>query len=58
MFEKLQAIEERYDRENAASPRSEQAAPLSSEIEAFLQGLDFEGELEPLPDPDDDPGDE
>ena len=56
----LERLEEKYDRENQqASSGSEPVAPLSPQIEEFLQGLDFGGDAEPPPDdPDDDPGDE
>ena len=55
----LSRLEEKYDRENrAAASGSAPTAPLSPQIEEFLQGLDFTGDLDPLPDPDDDPGDE
>ena len=54
----LSRLEERYDRENQQGATSvEPVAPLSPQIEEFLQGLDFGGDAEPLPDdPDDDPG--
>ena len=56
----LSRLEEKYDRENQqASSGGEPVAPLSPQIEEFLQGLDFGGDAKPLPeDPDDDPGDE
>ena len=55
----LSRLEERYDRENAQGPNADDpTAPLSPQIEEFLQGLDFGGELEAMPDPDDDPDDE
>ena len=55
----LSRLEERYDRENAREPgAAAPAIPLSPQIEEFLQGLDFDGELGPEPDPDDDPNDE
>ena len=55
----LSRLEERYDRENReASPGQAPIPPLSSQIEEFLQGLDFSGSPGPLPDPDDDPNDE
>ena len=55
----LERLEERYDRENApSSSESESVTPLSPQIEEFLQGLDFGGELNPIPDPEDDPDDE
>ena len=55
----LSRLEERYDREN--TPEADggtPTAPLSPQIEEFLQGLDFGSELDPLPDQDDDPDDE
>ena len=55
----LSRLEERYDRENSeASVGKDPIQPLSPQIEEFLQGLDFSSDLGPLPDPDDDPGDE
>jgi hypothetical protein len=55
----LERLEERYDRENApSSSESGSVTPLSPQIEEFLQGLDFGGELNPIPDPEDDPDDE
>ena len=55
----LERLEERYDRENSQpSSGGEPVAPLSPQIEEFLQGLDFGGDTGPLPDPDDDPDDE
>ena len=55
----LERLEERYDRENSqTSSGGEPVAPLSPQIEEFLQGLDFGGDTGPLPDPDDDPDDE
>ena len=55
----LGRLEERYDRENGeAASGAEPVAPLSPQIEAFLEGLDFGGSPDPLPDPDDDPDDE
>ena len=55
----LGRLEERYDRENSeAAPDAAPVAPLSPQIEAFLEGLDFGGTPDPLPDPDDDPDDE
>jgi hypothetical protein len=55
----LSRLEERYDRENAQGPNADDpTAPLSPQIEEFLQGLNFGGELEAMPDPDDDPDDE
>ena len=55
----LSRLEERYDRDNAQEPNADDpTAPLSPQIEEFLQGLDFGGELEAMPDPDDDPDDE
>ena len=55
----LSRLEERYDRENAQEPNADDpTAPLSPQIEEFLQGLNFGGELEAMPDPDDDPDDE
>ena len=55
----LGRLEERYDRENSEAARgAEPVAPLSPQIEEFLQGLDF-GEAPDSPaDPDDDPNDE
>ena len=55
----LERLEERYDREHrqALTGRSP-VTPLSPQIEEFLEGLDFGGATGPLPDPDDDPGDE
>ena len=55
----LARLEERYDRENAREPDGgAPVTPLSPQIEEFLQGLDFDGELGPEPDPDDDADDE
>ena len=55
----LGRLEERYDRENSeAASGAAPVAPLSPQIEEFLQGLDFGGAPDPLPDPDDDPNDE
>ena len=56
----LGRLEEKYDRENQqASTGEAPVAPLSPQIEEFLQGLDFGGEPDALPDdPDDDPNDE
>ena len=56
----LSRLEERYDQENAPPSAASlpPVAPLSPQIEEFLQGLDFTGDLDPLPDPDDDPEDE
>ena len=55
----LSRLEERYDRDNAQEPNADDpTAPLSPQIEEFLQGLNFGGELEAMPDPDDDPDDE
>ena len=55
----LGRLEERYDKENSeAASDSAPVAPLSPQIEEFLQGLDFGGALDPPPDPDDDPDDE
>ena len=55
----LERLEERYDREyTQSSSESGPVTPLSPQIEEFLQGLDFGEELNPLPDPDDDPDDE
>ena len=55
----LSRLEERYDRENQQAATGEApVAPLSPQIEEFLQGLDFTGDLDLLPDPDDDPDDE
>ena len=55
----LSRLEERYDRENTSEADGRtSAAPLSPQIEEFLQGLDFGSELDPLPNPDDDPDDE
>ena len=55
----LSRLEERYDRENVSQPGgAAPVIPLSPQIEEFLQGLDFDGELGPEPDPDDDPNDE
>ena len=55
----LSRLEEKYDRENRqASTGGEPVPPLSPQIEEFLQGLDFSGDIDPLPDPDDDPDDE
>ena len=55
----LSRLEERYDRENAQGPEDgAPIAPLSPQIEEFLQGLDFDGEPGPTSDPDDDPDDE
>ena len=55
----LGRLEERYDKENSeAASGAAPVAPLSPQIEEFLQGLDFGGAPEPLPDPDDDPDDE
>ncbi len=55
----LERLEERYDRENRQAATGEAPLPpLSPQIEEFLQGLDFTGDLDPLPDPDDDPNDE
>ena len=55
----LSRLEEKYDRENRQEASGQPpVAPLSPQIEEFLQGLDFDGEPGPAPDPDDDPGDE
>ena len=55
----LGRLEEKYDKENAdADSGSTPVAPLSPQIEEFLQGLDFGETPGPLPDPDDDPNDE
>ena len=55
----LGRLEERYDRENAeANSGAAPVAPLSPQIEAFLEGLDFGEGPDALPDPDDDPNDE
>ena len=55
----LSRLEEKYDRENSqAATDVAPVTPLSPQIEEFLQGLDFSGGLDPLPDPDDDPNDE
>ncbi len=55
----LSRLEERYDRENRQVLAGEAPIPpLSPQIEEFLQGLDFTGDISPLPDPDDDPEDE
>ena len=56
----LSRLEEKYDRENQEAATGETpVAPLSPQIEEFLQGLDFGGDIDPLPDdPDDDPNDE
>ena len=55
----LGRLEEKYDKENAdAESGSTPVAPLSPQIEEFLQGLDFGETPGQLPDPDDDPNDE
>ncbi len=56
----LSRLEERYDRENRqAATGAAPVPPLSPQIEEFLQGLDFGGAADPLPDDlDDNPGDE
>ncbi len=55
----LSRLEERYDRENREAATGEAPVPpLSPQIEAFLQGLDFTGEPDSPADPDDDAGDE
>ncbi len=55
----LSRLEERYDRENReAATGGDPVPPLSPQIEAFLQGLDFTGEPDSPADPDDDAGDE
>ena len=55
----LERLEERYDREHRqALTGGSPVTPLSPQIEEFLEGLDFGGATDPLPDPDDDPGDE
>ncbi len=55
----LGRLEEKYDKENAdPDSGSTPVAPLSPQIEEFLQGLDFGETPGPLPDPDDDPNDE
>ena len=55
----LSRLEERYDRENRQALSGQAPVPpLSPQIEEFLQGLDFDADTEPLPDPDDDPEDE
>ena len=55
----LSRLEERYDRENRPSSTGEDPiTPLSPQIEEFLQGLDFSGDLDAAPDTDDDPNDE